>query len=69
MLDTMDATDESSILEHSLYTRPPEELGEGHWGFGRVSLVGDAAHPMRPIAGDALLSCSQGFCVIPTQEG
>lgn len=49
--DLIDATDESTILEHNLYVRHPDSLSQGHWGTGRVTLVGDAAHPMRPASG------------------
>ena len=47
----IDATDESTILEHNMYVRHPVSLSQGHWGKGRVTLVGDAAHPLRPASG------------------
>ena len=34
-----------------MYIRHPDSLSQGHWGKGRVTLVGDAAHPMRPASG------------------
>ncbi|MDQ6637682.1 MAG: FAD-dependent monooxygenase [Candidatus Dormibacteraeota bacterium] len=40
------ATHEGSILRNDLYDRPPV----GTWSRGRVTLVGDAAHPMLPNA-------------------
>ena len=46
------ATDERAILRTAIYDRDP--LGE-RWGEGRVSLLGDAAHPMTPDLG-------QGAC-------
>jgi 2-polyprenyl-6-methoxyphenol hydroxylase-like FAD-dependent oxidoreductase len=46
------ATDERAILHTAIYDRDP--LGE-RWGEGRVSLLGDAAHPMTPDLG-------QGAC-------
>ena len=44
----INATDPATALEHNLYTRHPDSLKGGHWGVGRVTLVGDAAHPLRP---------------------
>lgn len=41
------ATDEGDILRNDIYDRPPLET----WGSGRVTLLGDAAHPMTPNLG------------------
>jgi 2-polyprenyl-6-methoxyphenol hydroxylase-like FAD-dependent oxidoreductase len=45
------ATDGAAILRNDMYDRPPAR----HWSSGRVTLVGDAAHPMTPNQG-------QGAC-------
>jgi 2-polyprenyl-6-methoxyphenol hydroxylase-like FAD-dependent oxidoreductase len=45
------ATEDSAILRNDMYDRPPAR----RWSRGRVTLVGDAAHPMAPNAG-------QGAC-------
>lgn len=45
------ATEEASILRNDMYDRPPAQ----RWSGGRVTLVGDAAHPMSPNQG-------QGAC-------
>jgi 2-polyprenyl-6-methoxyphenol hydroxylase-like FAD-dependent oxidoreductase len=47
----IEATDEGAILRNHLYDRPPVR----HWGNGRVTLLGDAAHPPTPNLG-------QGTC-------
>jgi 2-polyprenyl-6-methoxyphenol hydroxylase-like FAD-dependent oxidoreductase len=39
---TIEATDESAIVRTDVCDRPPDK----HWGNGRVTLLGDAAHPM-----------------------
>ncbi len=41
------ATDEEKILRNDVYDRPPSE----RWGNGRVTLLGDAAHPTTPTLG------------------
>lgn len=33
-----------AITEHGLYQRTPEQIPDGAWGEGMVTLVGDAAH-------------------------
>jgi 2-polyprenyl-6-methoxyphenol hydroxylase-like FAD-dependent oxidoreductase len=45
------ATEDGAILRNDMYDRPPAR----RWSRGRVTLVGDAAHPMAPNAG-------QGAC-------
>jgi 2-polyprenyl-6-methoxyphenol hydroxylase-like FAD-dependent oxidoreductase len=38
----VEATDEAAIFRTDVFDRPPDE----RWGEGRVTLLGDAAHPM-----------------------
>ena len=49
--DLIDAADEGAILRNDIYDRPVRKT----WGRGRVTLAGDAAHPMTPFMG-------QGAC-------
>ncbi len=41
-------TEESTIVEHGIYTRSGEDIKPDWFGRGRVAIIGDAAHPMRP---------------------
>ena len=49
--DIIDATDDATVLEHNMHVRHPDSLAQGYWGQGRVTLAGDAAHPLRPVSG------------------
>ena len=49
--DLIDATDNETVLEHNMHVRHPDGLAQGYWGQGRVTLAGDAAHPLRPASG------------------
>ncbi len=50
--ELLEATPEAEILKNDTYDRPPVR----HWGTGRVTLLGDAAHPTTPNFG-------QGGCM------
>ncbi len=45
--ELIDATKESEILTHNLYDRDPALK----WGEDRITILGDAAHPMTPFMG------------------
>ncbi len=52
IVELIEATDEGAVLRTDIYDREP--LGE-RWGEAKVTLLGDAAHPMTPNLG-------QGAC-------
>jgi 2-polyprenyl-6-methoxyphenol hydroxylase-like FAD-dependent oxidoreductase len=45
--EVIEATDESAILRNEVFDRQPVE----RWSTGRVTLLGDAAHPTTPVTG------------------
>ncbi len=62
----IEATDPDAVLEHGTYTRPAEAIPDGGWGRGPVTLLGDAAHPLRPTGElyPLILARSQLWCCL-----
>ena len=56
----IEATDEKDILRNDLYDRKPIRA----WSRGRVTMVGDAAHPMLPNAAQGACSALQDAAVL-----
>lgn len=54
------ATPEEAILRHDIYDRPPL----ARWGAGRVTLLGDAAHPMTPNMGQGACQAIEDAAVL-----
>lgn len=48
ILDLVQATPPASLVEHGVYTRPASSMSPDCFGKGRVVIIGDAAHPLRP---------------------
>lgn len=58
----IEATDEAAILRNDIYDRPPLH----HWSQGRVTLLGDAAHPMTPNMGQGACQAIEDAVVLAT---
>jgi hypothetical protein len=48
ILELVSVTPESTLVEHGVYVRPAASTIAASFGQGRVFVMGDAAHPMRP---------------------
>lgn len=48
MLELINVTPASSLVEHGVYIRPAASISADSFGQGRVFVMGDAAHPLRP---------------------
>lgn len=58
----IEATDEAAILRNDIYDRPPLP----HWSQGRVTLLGDAAHPMTPNMGQGACQAMEDAVALAT---
>ena len=56
----INATREADIIKHSTFDRPPAKS----WGSGRITLLGDAAHPMTPNLGQGACSAIEDAFVL-----
>ena len=61
----LDATDESSLSRTFVYDRRPSK----RWGEGRVTLLGDAAHPMTPNLGQGAAQALEDAVVLGAELG
>ena len=59
-MDVIAATEESAIVRTDVHDRTPIK----HWGAGRMTLLGDAAHPTVPSLGQgACMAIEDGLCL------
>ncbi len=61
----VEATEGSKILRNDIYDRDPLE----RWGAGRVTLLGDAAHPMTPNLGQGACQAIEDAVVLARSLG
>jgi len=59
----LEATPEPAILRNDIYDRPPLKT----WGRGRITLLGDAAHPMTPNLGQGACQALEDAVVLAQQ--
>lgn len=59
----IEATPEDQILRNDIIDRPPIE----HWTVGRITLLGDAAHPMTPNMGQGACQAIEDAVVLGKQ--
>ena len=60
VLELIEATEEKVIIRTEIYDRPPLE----RWGEQRVTLLGDAAHPMTPDLGQGACQALEDAAVL-----
>lgn len=58
----IEATEESAILHNDIYDQKPLH----RWGEGRITLLGDAAHPMTPNMGQGACQAIEDALVLAT---
>jgi 2-polyprenyl-6-methoxyphenol hydroxylase-like FAD-dependent oxidoreductase len=61
----VDATEEATLSRTFVYDRPPTK----RWGEGRVTLLGDAAHPMTPNLGQGAAQALEDAVVLGAELG
>ena len=61
----VEGTDASAVLRNDIYDRPPART----WSRGRVTLVGDAAHPMTPNLGQGACQALEDAVVLARAVG
>jgi 2-polyprenyl-6-methoxyphenol hydroxylase-like FAD-dependent oxidoreductase len=65
LADALAATDEAAILRNDIVDRPPAP----RWGDGRVTLLGDAAHPTTPNLGQGACQALEDAVVLARALG
>jgi 2-polyprenyl-6-methoxyphenol hydroxylase-like FAD-dependent oxidoreductase len=61
----VDATEEATLSRTFVYDRPPAK----RWGEGRVTLLGDAGHPMTPNLGQGAAQALEDAVVLGAELG
>jgi hypothetical protein len=59
-LTVVQDTPGEALVEHGLFIRPADKMSAGAYGKGRVVILGDAAHPVRPTGEGVVLGNGGG---------